>query len=554
MKRIIYSTIVIGILLFIMASCIKDNFDFNRWDKEVSLYPSLAAPIAWGDLSVIDGVNAYDSSGSVIINRDGFLSLLYKANVQSNDVNDIIFIPNQQVSTVIGGSAIDFAGFDTPGQELTHTSQFLLSMDMFNSDCEIDSLILKSGILNITSQKSFQHTVAAKVSFPSIVKNGQALSFDLNYPQPGNSYQTSFNNDLTGYTIDMSQTATGFNEIPIEVELTLYYYSDDHSGDFMIDIEFLDMDYSRIHGYFGYNTLIFDLDTVNIELFKNKDLNIDDYYFRNPMFRVYYQNSYGIPTNFYFNDMTAYSRTDQVLYNIIDQEGSLPLDSLNPYYVSYPTSYTEIALDSIILSSDNSNIDEVVSKQPKWISFIAHAHTNPLGLNHNNFATDNSKIDAKVEIELPLWGYIYNFHGSDTIDFDFTETYDNTTMISRLQVRLDMQNGLPIEAVAQLYFLDENNFILDSLLYEDEGRILASANVDGDGRVLDFSRKLTIIEMDRDRVEQIKETKKLVYRAHSTSEDYDNETLVKIYDDYRIKFDIAVEADFEIEIDLDTIN
>jgi len=537
-----------------MVACVKDNFDFNRWDKEVSLYPSLAAPIAWGDLSVIDAINAYDSTGSIVINRDGFISIIYNANVQSNDVNDIIFIPNQQKSSVIGSSEIDFSGFDELGEELTVTSEFLLTLDMFNSDCEIDSLILKSGMLNITSQKSFQHTIAAKVSFPSITKDGQALVIDLNYPQPGHSYQTSFNNDLTGYTVDMSQTATGYNEIPIEVEITMYWYSNDNSGNYMIDVDLVDMDYSRIHGYFGYNTLIFDLDTVNIELFKNKDLNIEDYYFRDPQFRVYYWNSYGIPTNFYFNHMTAYSRTEDILYNIMDQEGSLPLDSANPYYVPYPLIYSEIKMDSIVLDRDNSNIDEVVSKQPKWISFIAHAHTNPLGLNHNNFATDDSKIEAKVEIELPLWGYVHNFHSSDTVDFDFNDIYGETQMISRLQLRLDMQNGLPVEALAQLYFIDENNIILDSLLYEDEGKIIAAADVDGEGRVIDFARKITILEMDRDRVEQIKETKKLVYRVQANSSDYDNQTLVKIYDDYRVKFDIAVEADFEIDIDLDTIN
>lgn len=554
MKKLIYSTIVFGLLLFIMVACVKDNFDFNRWDKEVSLYPSLAAPIAWGDLSVIDAINAYDSTGSIVINRDGFISIIYNANVQSNDVNDIIFIPNQQKSSVIGSSEIDFSGFDELGEELTVTSEFLLTLDMFNSDCEIDSLILKSGMLNITSQKSFQHTIAAKVSFPSITKDGQALVIDLNYPQPGHSYQTSFNNDLTGYTVDMSQTATGYNEITIEVEITMYWYSNDNSGNYMIDVDLVDIDYSRIHGYFGYNTLIFDLDTINIELFKNKDLNIEDYYFRDPQFRVYYWNSYGIPTNFYFNHMTAFSRTEDILYNIMDQEGSLPLDSANPYYVSYPLIYSEIKMDSIVLDRDNSNIDEVVSKQPKWISFIAHAHTNPLGLNHNNFATDDSKIEAKVEIELPLWGYVHNFHSSDTVDFDFNDIYGETQMISRLQLRLDMQNGLPVEALAQLYFIDENNIILDSLLYEDEGKIIAAADVDGDGRVLDFARKITILEMDRDRVEQIKETKKLVYRVQANSSDYDNQTLVKIYDDYRVKFDIAVEADFEIDIDLDTIN
>jgi hypothetical protein len=72
--------------------------------------------------------------------------------------------------------------------------------------------------------------------------------------------------------------------------------------------------------------------------------------------------------------------------------------------------------------------------------------------------------------------------------------------------------------------------------------------------VLDFSRKITIVEMDTDRVEQIKNTKHVIYKARVNSTNYSQEELVKIYDDYRILFDMAVEADFNIAVDLDTIN
>jgi hypothetical protein len=554
MKRNIQLFIFFGTLLLLVSSCVKDNFDFDKWDKEVALQPSLAAPIAWGDLSVLEAMNAYDSAGQVIVNEYGFASLLYTTRVKSSDVSDIIYIPNQQINASVNSSSINFTGFNTPGGEIHFTQNYELGFNMFNSDCEIDSLLLKSGILDIASQCSFQHSVFVDVVFPDIKKNGIPLTLDLSYP-PGGSYDTSLGNELNDYNLDMTNTSQGYNGIRVQFDVSIYYSgSDDNSGQLLFDIELKNMDYSRIHGYFGYNTLIFDFDTITIDLFKNEQLNIEDYYFRDPMFRVYYWNSYGIPTNFYFNHMTAFSRIDELEYSLIDQSGTLPLDSLSPYYVSYPLILNETVMDSIILNRDNSNIDDVISRQPKWLSFVAHAHTNPMGVMHNNFATDSSVLEAKIEVELPLWGYLNNFNSSDTSEFDFNDVYESTEMISRLQVRLDIRNGLPLEVLAQLYFVDDDYVILDSLLHGDQELLLSAANVDSDGRVLDFSRKITIVEMDTDRVEQIKNTKHVIYKARVNSTNYSQEELVKIYDDYRILFDMAVEADFNIAVDLDTIN
>ena len=554
MKRIFQLFIFLGLILLIVSSCVKDNFDFDKWDKEVSLQPSLAAPIAWGDLSVLEAINAYDSTGQVIINEFGFISLLYKTSVKSNDVNDIIYLPNQQINASINSSSIDFTGFNNPGGVINYTQNYEFGFNMFNSDCEIDSLLLKSGILDIASQSSFQHSIFVDVVFPDIKKNGIPLSIDLSFP-PGGSYDTSLGNELSGYTTDMTEISQGFNGTRVQINASIYYSgSSDNSGQLLFDIEMKNMDYSRIHGYFGYNTLVFKFDTVTIDIFKNKELHIEDYYFRDPKFKVHYWNSYGIPTNFYFNHMTAFSRIDGLEYSLTDQNGTLPLDSMSPYYVSYPLILNETVLDSIVLNRDNSNIDDVISKQPKWLSFVAHAHTNPMGVMHNNFATDNSVLEAKIEVELPLWGYLNNFNSSDTSEFDFSDVYESTEMITRLQVRLDIRNGLPLEVLAQLYFVDDNYVILDSLLHGDQELLLSSANIDSDGRVLDFSRKITIVEMTTNRVEQIKNTKHVIYKAQVNSTNYPQEELVKIYDDYRILFDMAVEADFNIAVDLDTIN
>jgi hypothetical protein len=110
-------------------------------------------------------------------------------------------------------------------------------------------------------------------------------------------------------------------------------------------------------------------------------------------------------------------------------------------------------------------------------------------------------------MELPMWGYIYNWHARDTTEVDLSDLQGDYNPIERVLVRIDIQNGFPIEAYGQVYFTDENYVILDSLFYTNEERLLAAAQVDANGRVLDFSRKVTEIEYVDERLKKLETSK-----------------------------------------------
>lgn len=554
MKKLIRNSVLFVMLLLMMTACIKDNFDFDRWDGELNWDPSFIAPVCWADLSIAEAIAAYDTTIQLINNDAGFISILYKTRVTSREISDIIYLPDQEFNGVLNSSFIDFSGFSQSGDVLSGSSDAIMSFAMFNNECEIDTAVLKSGILNSVLQSSFKHTLQLELEFPTIKKNNANLKINFFFPPTG-GFQATSNVELAGYKIDMTQTPQGFNEIPVKMNYTFYHSGNsDNSGVVLFDCDFIELDYSLMTGYFGYNSLIFKSDTLDINLFKNDNWNVDAYYFQDPKFRVRYWNSYGIPTNFYFTQMFAQSKINDQNYSIIDYENGLPLDSLHPYNVSFPFAVGSIRDDSIVLNRFNSNIPFVISIQPKWIQFIAHAHTNPYSSSHNNFVTDNSVLEAEVTIELPLWGYIDNFNARDTAEFDFGEIYGTAKMIERLAVRLDMRNGFPIEGYGQVYFLDENYQILDSLLYSYQDRLLPAATVDANGRVIDFSRKVSIIEITNDRIEKVKNTKYISYEGHTNSTEYTEQKLVKVYGDYRIRFDVSFEVDLGVSVDIDTLN
>ncbi|MDD3859117.1 MAG: hypothetical protein PHW83_02880 [Bacteroidales bacterium] len=552
--KLIYS-VIITMMIITMNSCIKDNFDFDKWDQEVQYDASFALPAAWGDLAFVDFIELYDSTGLLIENEDGYVSLQYKAYVNSDTVQSIIYLNNQETSGTVTSPVFNFAGFDDFGDTISYVYTQDMAFTMFNPEAEIDSILLKTGILDVATNSTYGHSARLYITFPTVTKNGVPFSKTFTYVT-GGGYANSLNNDFSGYKVDMTQTATGFNEIPVNIRLTLYYSGSSvpNTGTLTFDADMKGMRYSMMHGYFGLNTLFFESDTIDINLFRNEDWEIERYEFRDPKFNVYYWNSYGIPSQFYFTHLMANSAIDDMDYNIIDYGVGLPVGESNPFDVSYATVAGESKLDSLKLNKTNSNIADVVNKRPKWIQFKAKATTNPAGNNHNNFVTEDSEIAVEVVMELPLWGYIYNFNMRDTMEIDVDDLFNEYNPITRALVRLDIKNGLPVEVFGQVYFADQYYNILDSIFYTYQERLLSAAEVDENGRVIDFSRKVTKIEYDEERLEKLRSCKYMIYGGQANTTGANVNEVVKIYSDYRLIFDVGFEVDLELEGHIDSIS
>ncbi len=553
MKTKLKYLLIAVILMGSVFSCVKDNFNFDKWDKEVQYEASFAGPAAWGDLAFTDALRMYDSTGLLVENDEGYASLQYLTRVSSNKVNEIIYLNNQNINGTIESPDLNFANFNGIGDTVSYAYTDYLPFSMFNATAEIDSLTLKTGIMDIATNSTFFHSAKLYVKFPTVTKNGIPFSTDFIYTTGGSS-SVSLNNDFTGYSVDLTQTPANFNEIPVELRLTLFWSGTaDNSGTVSFDANMKDMQYKIMHGYFGENTLFFESDTIDISLFKSDDWEIERYLFMDPKFKIYYWNSYGVPSQFYFDHLVAHSDLQGDM-NILDDANNLPIGQTNPYDVNYATVVGQRMLDSLKVNKENSNIDDVVNARPKWIQFKARATTNPAGLDHNNFVIDDSQIEVEVVMELPLWGYIYNWHLRDTTDVDLSDLQNEYNPVKRLLVRIDIQNGFPVEAFGQVYFTDANYVILDSLFYTYEERLLAAAQVDASGRVLDFSRKITKIEYTDDRLNKLETCKYVIYTAQANTTNADAGTVVKIYNDYRVKFDVGFEVDLGVEGNVDSIS
>ena len=142
---------------------------------------------------------------------------------------------------------------------------------------------------------------------------------------------------------------------------------------------------------------------------------------------------------------------------------------------------------------------------------------NPNGTTQN-FFRENSLLYANLRVKLPLYGHFDHLTFQDTLNFSIEKPKE----IERLEFRTKMVNGLPLTAMVQVYFTDENFNKLDSLTGNDR-ILIKEAQVNPETHlpyVGSFGIKDTTFILDNQRMINFENVKKVMVKAvlHSSDE------------------------------------
>ena len=155
--------------------------------------------------------------------------------------------------------------------------------------------------------------------------------------------------------------------------------------------------------------------------------------------------------------------------------------------------------------------------------------------------SDSSIFKADMKIEFPLKGYTTGFTIQDTVDFGIGEIKE----IAAATFRLNISNGFPIHARAQLYFTDNNYNILDSLFTNSQDRIIESAEIDSDGIVTTPTVRSADEVFDGVRLQHLFDAKKILVKGVIDTKDAPG-TMVQILDTYKLDFKLGVRTKLKI--------
>lgn len=556
-----YRNLLALLVLFALASCIKEEYLLDGTIDLSEASPTFAIPIAYADLTLGDLERELDTEDFVSNEEGAIMGVVYEQEVIEFTLEDLLDLPDQQVNDNFVADPLTAALFNTgvAGLQLPFDMDLDLPFDFQNGE-ELDSIRLQQAELIITASSTFKHDIEVNFTIPEMTLNGEVFTASTNLDYTGTipvDLIAAF--DVSGYLLDFS--AAGVNSLTIDADFIVT-----HSGEFtaagdMLDFELVlssnSIEYA--YGYLGQYTGLSEANTQEIDLFQ--DITQGEFYFADPALEFDFYNSSGIPLQFNVTSIIApeNSNVTAVMGDGLDniptiEAAAMPGDVTHTFH-----------------RIDNSNLDpdlsDLLTEGPFELTYTADATTNPDGF-AQNWVLDTSTISMNARVILPLHGYANNYVFADTIASDLGQDLDlsvdsagtfSTDDISQLTIRVITDNGLPIDAQVQVLFLNGNMQVVDSLFdVPSLEYIVQSGYVNhtlpqshpNHGRVLFPTREVTDIAMDQDRLQNLmdQDVMNIVLKATGKTDDAQNESIIKFYPDYELN--IQLSAKIETDIDL----
>ena len=529
-RKIVFLILMASPLLF--SSCRKE-MEQPSWDTQL-LAPLIDASMTINNIlpdSILQ-TNA-DSSMKIV-----FSSELYKINM------DTLF--NIADTTIHNGYAIPGVFTLVPGQVIPFPSSSSTTYAL--PGVELRKVIVKSGFVTFKVKSKIREVTNYLYSIPCATLGGVPFSRYITVPPRVGSAPGIYNQtfDLSGYTINLTGPAgTQINTIYTSLAANISTTALDTvlvtpSDSLIIDNTFFDLVPYYAKGYFGNNTYSTGVSESSFTLFDrivDGTIQLEDVDFN---FSI--ENPIGLDARLYIDNITSVnSRTG----NTINLSNSLIGSPININRASESGGLIYPTYANFPLNTSNSNIKPMIENLPDKFGYSMQVITNPLGniSGSNDFIYSDRLLKAKLNMEIPLSIVANNLTLADTLDLNISQS-NGTQNINDGSITLFANNGFPFDAKLQMYLLNENNTIRDSIF--GYANTIVEAPINSSLRVI--GKKLTkiTVPISAEKMNTLYDTKKVVMKVKFNTSSQPQ--YIKIYSEYSI--DIKLVGDFNYTIQL----
>ncbi len=476
-------------------------------------------------------LSGYTVEGTLVANVLNISSPGSGGQVQI-DTNDAIILTMTLLDVHVSDATAIF-----PAQDLFADSSF---SELVVQSAELRTLGIRSGILRVIAESTIEDSLTVTFSLPGAVDSfgNTFITVSKVPPAPANSsivIQKDFL--LDGYTLDLSGENGGdYNSyqkdfrISIDSTGNLVHISSEDSVH--VTYSMLDIIPEYIEGYVGMHEIHEGPDTTfndAFEMIKGGQIHLEDV-----KLIIGIENGLGIQGGVVINEFKAIHGSDAVKLEsplvgellLIDPATNNPVIPANTFYS---------------LNNSNSNAKEMLELFPDKLVSDVQLYVNPFGdySNHNDFAYHDSKFKINADIEIPLSFFANHLLLQDTIDFSIGATDAAIDNIVDGEINLIAYNGFPFDVDLQVYLLDDNNQIFDSLLVITN---IEAGTMDGTCRVISNSRSVLKTPVDQEQIDLLRTVSKAIISASlntNVSAPTCNGEFPKIYSDYEIKVTLS---------------
>lgn len=404
-------------------------------------------------------------------------------------------------------------------------------------DITLTKARLKKGKIKLYAEGTAPDTVYFIYSVPGATKNGVPFQVaDKMNPAPPGGVSTKYvEYDFSGYEIDLTgqnhDTVNAiFNHLTARLEYTgleKTFSLDDYID---IDLTINEIEASYVEGYLGKDTLEIPADIADLSIFN--DLKVSHLEFKEVKVNLEIENGLGIEGELDADYVSASNQT--VTKTILNAASGNVARATQPPLMPVTT--------IIPVNGTNPSPTDLLNLLPDKIGFKGTVYINPNGnpAIMNDFAYDESRLKAFINIELPMNFIANKFELTDTATLN-SDGFSSPVDAGKFMILVD--NGFPLTASVKTIFLNEIGMPVDSLNSEE---LIEAATIDPTtGKVTD--KKLTKLSfyIEKERIERILNSSNVIFTV--TFSTHPTDTHVKIYSDYTIDFKLTGDFDYTVK-------
>jgi len=523
--------------LFLLFSLITFAFSCRKEMEKAHWETDILAPLVYTSMN-IDNVLP---DSILMANADSSMKIVFENAAFDLDMESLFKIPDTIAKSGFGSPANLQLN---PGQAFPSTSS---ETTYKLSGVELRKVIIKSGFLSFTIKNEIKEVMDLVYSIPSAKLNGNPFTLSFSAPAAVGTSPGVYSKliDLSGYEIAL----TGINNNKVN---TIYYTlnaSVSAQGNpvfvttqdsLIISNHFYDIIPAYAKGYFGQTTINVGPDTTNFSMFNkitDGGIQLEDV-----KFDLDIENPIGLDARVYINNLSSINTKKNTTVSLAGSmiNTSIRIDRATEYKGTvYPT-YKNIAINKT-----NSNLKPFVENLPNKLGYSLQVETNPLGnqSGSNDFIYSDKLLNAKMKMEIPLSIVANDLTLGDTADFSIKKE-NGLENVNYGTLTLFANNGFPLDATLQMYLLDENNVITDSIF--STINTIYQAPVNSNLKVIQKKLTKLIIPVDEKKLDKLFNTKKTILKVKFNTASKPN--YVKIYSNYSI--DIKLVGDFNYTVQM----
>jgi hypothetical protein len=415
---------------------------------------------------------------------------------------------------------------------------------------ELTFATIKKGVLKVEAYSTLQDTVRFTYKIPSATLNGDTFKVTNTMPPaaPGNVSKLLKFYDFTGYDLDLTgknrDTINAIHQILVgRIDSTGQIKTITLQDSFYFYVGFIGLYPSYARGYMGQDSADIGPSSIPIDLFNRitgGTLNLEDV-----KMSLTVENGMGIE-----------GRADiKYLESVNSKKGTkIPLSGSGVTSINIARGIENAkgsvppataVISSRILDNTNSNSKALIENFPDSLNYYMRVHVNPNGNPfapaRNDFVYDVSTLKAKLSIELPLSMIASQLTLVDTADFAIGAV--DVSSIKDGVFTLIADNGFPFDAAVQMYMMDSQDKVYDSLFIP--ANAIAAATLDVNQKVSVKKRTKLLIPVSHEKIDRILDTKKMKIVVSFTT--LPQSKYVKVYSGYSIDFKLIADFNYLVK-------